>query len=64
MQESQGKFIQEGQGKFNKIYKNFALLVRGYDIFMHKNLIKILNIILTHVADRLGVLIYRWKVRY
>lgn len=44
MQESQGKFIQEGQGKFNKIYKNFALLVRGYDIFMHKNLIKILNI--------------------
>lgn len=44
MQESQGEFIQEGQGKFNKIYKNFALLVRGDDVFMHKNLIKILKL--------------------
>ena len=44
MQEDQGEFIQEGQGEFNKIYNNFALLVRGDDIFMHKNLIKILNI--------------------
>lgn len=35
--------MQESQGESNKISMNFPLLVRGDDIFMHRNLIKILN---------------------